>query len=204
VAAPIGGAMTRLTPPRIFALTAAIVLAVLALALWPRAQQLPAAQVIPRASALPAAPASSLDIAMLQNAAVFNPARSAATPTMAQPSVPAAPLPDLLGIMRSASGGGLALLRKADGTQALVKQGQSLDGWRLVVLQRQSVTLAQGEARQSLRIKRETPPKTSAEAAAPNQSPETAQTTPAAAPETSASPTPPPPTSNILPEDQKP
>jgi hypothetical protein len=196
--------MTRLTPPQIFALTVAIVLAVLALALWPRAQQLPMAQVIPRTAALPAAAASSPDLALLQSAALFNPARSAATPAAAQPPVPAAPLPDLLGIMRGASGGGLALLRKVDGTQSLLKQGQSLDGWRLVALQRQSVTLAQGETRQSLKIKRETPPKAATDAAAPSQSPEAAPTAPGAAPETSAAPTSTPPSSNLLPEDQKP
>jgi hypothetical protein len=155
--------MMSLTPRSLFVGTAVVALLSLTASLWPRSSGVPATpRIAPLASPL-RVPSPAADTSGLGNAGLFNPARKATADVTGQAAAqPAAPLPDLTGIIRSASGGGLAMIRKADGSQAIMRLGQSLDGWQLVAVARQSVTLLQGETRQTLKVKRETPPKEAA------------------------------------------
>lgn len=191
--------MSRLTPPQIFALSAMLAVALISLALWPRGIDIAKAPVIARTVPLPADRSSKPDIPQLQTAALFNPARTSVAVT--QTSVPAVPAPALVGLLRTVNGGGLAMLRKADGTQALLKLGQTLDGWQLISVQRQSVTLMQGEQRQTVRLKRDTQLKGAADASPSTQSPDPLPGSTPAEPAPNASTTP---TAIPLTEDQKP
>lgn len=157
--------MSALAPKHIFIATLALAALLLALALWPRDPQVPRPHVIAM-SRQPLPQRSLGDTSLLGSAALFNPERKAAVDQTAVAAAPPAALPDLTGIIRS-GGNSLAMIRKADGGQAILKLGQSLDGWQLVAVQRQSVTLAQNGQRQSLKIKRETPAATPADTAAP-------------------------------------
>jgi len=98
--------------------------------------------------------AAPIDPAVLSH--VFSPSRapdltlamSGETMNEAAQAAPAASVPLLVGLVTRPRGAAVALARGGDGTTQLLKSGDSLDGWRLVGIGRDSVTFEMGGDRQ--------------------------------------------------------
>jgi hypothetical protein len=155
--------MKKLNAKMMFVLTLVAALLMIGFILWPRNPQLPQASPImmPKTSLLRVRPPQ--ERSMLATAALFNPERNALTNAANQAAAPPPPLPELTGIIRSLRGEGIAVIRKSDGTQAFLKTGQALEGWRLIGVLNQSVVLVPAEnassnQQQSIALKREVMP----------------------------------------------
>jgi hypothetical protein len=101
---------------------------------------------------LAVAPVGGLDQA--RSAPLFSPTRAppeqappAGSPA-AQPAPPPSPMPALVGLISSARGRGVALVKAGNGQTVTIAPGESVDGWRLVAIGRDRATFASnGERR---------------------------------------------------------
>lgn len=104
------------------------------------------------ATDLAVAPIGGLDQA--RNAPLFSPTRtpSAQAPASGEseagPPAPPSPVPALVGLVSSARGRGVALVKAGNGQTVTIAPGQSVDGWQLVAIGRDRATFAaNGERR---------------------------------------------------------
>jgi hypothetical protein len=101
---------------------------------------------------LAVAPIGGLEQA--RNAPLFSPTRTretqpppAGNPEPAQ-ATPPAPMPALVGLVSSARGRGVALVKTGNGQTVTIAPGETVDGWRLVAIGRDRATFASnGERR---------------------------------------------------------
>jgi hypothetical protein len=106
-------------------------------------------------------PRPSVPLAFALTAPPFDPDRTAETApapeaaaeaAAAPPPPPPAPPPALVGIATGGRGRAVALLKSASGETVMIGRGATVDGWRLVAIGRDTVTLARDGASQTLRF----------------------------------------------------
>lgn len=138
------------------AIAGATLVGVPTLLLWPRPLPVPA--TAPAVTAPPVGDPTPVLLKAALSTPIFSQSRAfAVPPSTSGPSVAAPPAatppPELVGVLASRSGGGIALLRPAGGTATTVlAAGETIGPWRLVHVSRRGVVMRSGVERLALAL----------------------------------------------------